>query len=82
MSIQTINPTTNAAIKSFEEMTDEEVNTTGQISNQHKKSPASSQDKPNNKIEDIEDNEVQEVEPTFQRRPQFRLNENNRRSFY
>lgn len=80
MAIQIVG--TNKNIKSFGEMTDKEVDTASQISSQQKKSPASSQDKPNNKIEDIEDIEVQEVEPTFQRRPQFRLNENNRRRFY
>ena len=79
MAIQTVNPSTNNNTKSFEEMIGEEVDAANQISNQAKKSPASSQDKLSNKIEEIKD---QEIEATFQRRPQFKLNENNRRRFF
>lgn len=77
MSTQTINPNTNN--NSFEKMTHREVDAVSQISNQQKKNPAYSQDKSNNTIEDIEN---VEVTATFQRRPQFRLSENNRRRFF
>ena len=79
MEIKTVNPSTNNNTKSFEEMIGEEVDAANQISNQAKKSPASSQDKSSNEIEDIKN---QEIEATFQRRPQFKLNENNRRRFF
>ncbi len=72
MSEQTVNPNKN--IKPFEGGTMEAINAADEI-NQQKKNTVSQN---NNKIENID----QEVEATFQRRPQFRLNENNRRRFY
>ena len=83
MSIQTVNPNTNKNVESLEEITDKKVDAVAvsdlavsQLSNQQNKNPVSSQDISNDQFEDSED---QEVETTFQRRPQFRFNENNRR---
>ncbi len=75
MSEQTVNPNKN--IKPFEAVTDEAIGAAEEIKDQQKKSTVF-RDIPNNKIENME----QEFEATFQRRPQFRLNENNRRRFY
>ncbi len=77
MSNQIVNSKTKPNIKSFEEMTVKEVDAASQISNLHKES-AASEGEPIDKVQDIGE---QEGETTFQRRPQFRLNENNRRRF-
>lgn len=52
--------------------------TESQISNQQEENPVSSQENSNNAIQDLED---QEIETTYQRKPQFKFNENNRRKF-
>jgi hypothetical protein len=46
------------------------------------KNKVSLPDKLSGNVEDTQDAEEKKVETTFQRRPQFRLSENNRRRFF
>ncbi|MBC7383150.1 MAG: hypothetical protein H7296_09175 [Bacteroidia bacterium] len=52
--------------------------TASQINNQQKDNQTSFKDQPNNEMEEIEELKTVAI---FQRKPQFRLSENNRRRF-